>query len=75
MDSNGRCQKIDDNCKTWNDSGSCLSCYDGYTASQGKCILTTPNPAAFNTLCKRFNGPTCMECSYRSYFDNKGNCK
>lgn len=75
MDSNENCQKIDDNCRNWNNSGYCLSCYDGYSLNLGICTSSQNNLASSNPLCKRFNGNICVECSYRAFFDNIGICK
>ena len=37
---NGACKAVSDQCKTWNVStGACLSCYDGWTLSNGACVV------------------------------------
>lgn len=37
---NGECKEVSDQCKTWDGlNGDCISCYDGWTLSEGACVI------------------------------------
>jgi len=61
------CVPVDDNCNTYSDSGSCTSCYSGYSLADGVCVSVNP-------LCKTLNADgTCASC-YPQNIVHKGNC-
>lgn len=63
----GVCTQSDPLCKSYDSaSGSCLSCYNGYSLANGKCIANTSAPS--DQLCAVWNGAVCAQCSPFSYF-------
>lgn len=38
-DYNGRCKKVSDQCREWDNTGCCTSCYGGYKLSGGDCVI------------------------------------
>ncbi len=73
----GVCTPVSDQCATWDsNTGSCLTCYNGYAISAGACI-SNPNPTAGyngNPLCGKWSNTACLSCSARAYFNSLGVC-
>jgi hypothetical protein len=67
----GVCVAVSDLCRTWGTTGACLSCYAGYSLSQGQCARDNEPfvPAVNNPLCKEFASGVCQVCSERAYFN------
>ena len=56
-------------CKTYDQkSGNCLSCYQGYSISNGQCIFLV-----VDSNCKIFSNQLhkCIECIHRYFYDEK----
>jgi hypothetical protein len=72
----GVCARINILCRTHNSSnGFCLSCYPGYTISNGQCVI----PRAFalsvqDPYCLQRSGTSCIQCS-SGYFPLSGVCQ
>jgi len=53
-------------------NGACLTCYPGYSVSNGNCTLAAANGGDPN--CKKDDGSgNCIEC-YSGYFVNNRKC-
>ena len=51
-----------------------MTCYTGYTLSNGNCILSTSAPPS-NPLCAHFNtAGQCTQCQATAYFGPGGIC-
>jgi proprotein convertase subtilisin/kexin type 5 len=77
FNSNGICVSVSDNCRTFDNSGFCTGCYNGYTLSQGQCVSSSSNTASPSDAgCKTWdwNRQVCLECSSRWFFNSKGVC-
>ena len=63
----GECIVINPFCRISNETtGDCLSCYQGYIVSEGKCVPTSVDPN-----CVRFDeNQTCVRCSSRFFMRN-----
>ena len=85
MDYRGKCQKVSDWCKTWdNSNGCCTSCYQGYgNPVNGVCasapvtggsgpIVSHPLPP-YCDACDTHG--KCTKCCAGYYLDAWGNCK
>ena len=60
------CVPVSDNCHSYDASGACTSCFNGYALSQGQCQLS-------NNLCKTSNSLGCATC-YNGYVLYQNNC-
>ena len=70
------CTPVSDQCYTWNSNGECASCYGGYVLNGKECIVNpTPFTPSKDSLCRKWSSEVCLECSERSYFDQKGVCQ
>ena len=72
---NGKCTPVSDQCKTFNPSGACMSCYKGYNLIQGRCELA-PLEKVSDLGCGKWNWDkkVCLECSHRFVFNGQGVC-
>jgi hypothetical protein len=71
-DSNGKCAKVSPLCRSFKDTtGNCLSCYNGYTLSNGSCIIIS---ISYDPNCNQFNGTICIKCSRGYAFDINQTC-
>ncbi len=71
MNSNGQCQKINENCRTYNDfTGNCLTCYSGFSLKLGDCAK-----GSLQDGCSQFdsNGK-CNKCA-NGYYVSNGGCE
>ena len=67
FNSEKKCVPVDDNCNSYNEDGSCASCYTGYSVKEGVCMSVNP-------LCKTLNDDgTCASCYAQNILHN-GNC-
>lgn len=72
FDSNGQCIVVDANCK--DAVGTvCNSCYNGYTLQNNTCVKSIDQPSA-NSLCAKWNGSICTQCSTGTYLNAAGIC-
>jgi hypothetical protein len=70
FDKNGTCIRVSSQCKSYDTvNGQCLTCYIGYSLSNGTCNLD--NSSNLVTNCKKAINGTCAECSYRYYLNNQ----
>lgn len=54
---NGVCTPVSDQCHTWNEQGSCLTCFNGYVLSNGACVVNpSPFDGSSNPLCAIWDG-------------------
>ena len=57
-----------------------MSCFEGWKLENGNCIIPDSNgtngtaEAGFDPGCKIFANNSCVECSFRFYFDQSGVC-
>jgi hypothetical protein len=73
---NNVCIVVDPSCLTFDQlSGSCTSCYSGFTISTGStiCTLAAASPNS-NPYCSKWVGSVCKSCAIGSYFDDQGIC-
>lgn len=62
------------NCKTYSPlTGNCLSCYIGYSLSNGGCV-SNPNVYLLQG-CRSISGSTCLDCSQGYYFNPNNDCE
>lgn len=61
-------------CKTYNSSGNCLSCYNGYSLNEnmGTCLLSLKDPNCRSYISN--SQDVCTKCSLRFYLGNNGLC-
>jgi hypothetical protein len=73
----GICVPVSDQCKTFDLSGLCVSCYDGYSLVNGQCSQSASNTAAPSDLgCGTWDwkNQKCLKCSNNWVFNNLGAC-
>lgn len=72
LDKNGKCIKVNDQCQTWDNSGLCTSCYQGYNLSSGVCTQssTDSNCAKYDSTLKR-----CIQCATRYFLNSSSLCQ
>jgi hypothetical protein len=75
FNSNKVCQSVSGQCKTWDNSGACLTCYVGYNLENGACNLA-PISGPSDVGCAKWDwtNQVCLNCSARWVFDSKGKC-
>ncbi len=72
--STGLCTQVDPYCKSYNKTnGACLSCYDGFTLTGTKCLLSVVVNIPYCTSRSSSNG-ACLECMDGYYLSNNS-CK
>jgi len=71
----GACVPVSDQCKTFDLTGNCVSCYDGYNLVNGSCILA-PIQAPSDLGCGTWDwkNQKCLQCSNNWVFNDKGAC-
>ena len=75
----GRCLPVDDNCRTFDLDGSCLTCYKGYILNNNGVCLPDPQndnpPTDLGCGLWDWDNQRCLECS-QGYFVNtqSGQC-
>lgn len=76
FDVNRICQKVSDNCNTWDKlTGECLTCYKGYDLNNGSCVYSALNTRAPEDAgCRTWNNGVCTECSTNWVFNVNGLC-
>ena len=75
--SNGSCVQVSPQCKTYNNvSGACLSCFLGYTLTNGFCNISSieVNISTSDAGCKTWSNGTCKECYDHFAFNPNGLC-
>lgn len=73
--SNGVCTPVSDQCRTWsNTTGACLTCYNGYLLNGRNCVVDNNPTSNNNPLCAIWDGPVCLQCAERCYFNPSGIC-
>jgi hypothetical protein len=76
----GRCVTVNPLCKTWNNLGHCLSCYEGYYITSNTCIIqanyqgnlvvgSNDIPANQDPFCNQYSQGVCVKCATRTYMD------
>lgn len=73
FDSNRRCRQVNPQCNTFDvNNGACLTCYSGYSISNGNCVLTEtllpPNCLEIS------NAGQCIRCSIGYTINAEGKC-
>ena len=69
--SSGACTALNPYCATSDlSNGNCLSCYNGYSLSQGNCVIQATVTIPF---CSITQGSTCIQCIQNYYLSN-GKC-
>ena len=64
-------------CKTYNNDGSCSSCYKGYDLRNGTCSLSesnTRNPSDLGCGRWDWDNNVCLSCSKNWVFNTNRNC-
>lgn len=71
MNSNGQCEKVSEDCRTYNDfDGQCLSCYSGFALNQGKCVKDNVKGG-----CSSFDSDgKCSKCATGFYLNSNSEC-
>jgi hypothetical protein len=70
----GSCYPVNTLCRTWTNTGECLTCYPGYALSNGNCLLAVQAGSA-DPSCRRLDAQgNCLECSERFYRNVSGKC-
>ena len=75
FNNNGVCVAVSDQCQTFDRSGSCVSCYKGYTLVSGTCqqsAIEKPSDLGCGTW--DWNNKICLACSNNWVFSNNGVC-
>ena len=75
FNTNGVCVPVSDQCNTFDRSGKCVSCYKGYSLSNGKCVLI-PVQSVSDVGCGLWdwNNQKCLQCSNNWVFNANGIC-
>lgn len=61
-------------CQTYdNNTGNCLSCFNGYILQGPTCVLSSPSINQGGNNCRNWTNGRCYECSRRFYMNN-GQC-
>ena len=63
---NGVCVPVSDQCRTFNQQGQCVSCYQGYDLANGACIVSpsyTAKPSDLGCKLWDWNKQVCLTCS------------
>lgn len=64
---NGNCIVLNPLCRTSAlSTGDCLTCYQGYTLSEGNCTI----PTNYDPNCAQKSGITCLTCINGFYISN-----
>jgi hypothetical protein len=67
---------MDPLCRNYtNTQSACSACYDGYTLSNGQCIISS-SVSSENTdpYCIKLQGVTCLTCANGYYLPSNGSC-
>ena len=75
FNTNGVCVPVSDQCNTFDRSGNCVSCYKGYSLSNGKCVLASVQSVS-DVGCGLWdwNNQKCLQCSNNWVFNTNGVC-
>lgn len=75
FNSNNVCAPVSDQCNTFDKTGACLSCYKGYTLSNGKCTLA-PTQSISDVGCASWDWDRqlCKQCSNNWVFNTNKVC-
>jgi hypothetical protein len=68
-------------CKTWDNAGRCLTCYNGYFLNNNSCVIQAGSqsnptvnsgdlPASQDPYCNTYKNKTCVKCATRTYYNN-----
>ena len=71
------CVAVSDLCKTNDEAGNCLTCYEGYDLKDGACVFSASNNAHPSDLgCGTWDwkNQVCLKCSHRWFFNAKKQC-
>lgn len=75
FNSSGVCTPVSNQCKTFDLSGKCLSCYAGYNLVGGQCVLApVQNPTDPGCGTWDWKNLKCIQCSNNWIFNNNGVC-
>lgn len=77
FNANRICVAVSDQCKTFDLTGSCTSCFKGYDLINGTCIFSTSNnakPSQIGCFKWDWDNQICLECSKRWVFNNNQQC-
>jgi len=62
------CEPVNPLCKTWDNTGKCTSCYNGYTICAEGCV---PDTTAYSApLCAAYDGTRCVKCATGAWWNN-----
>ena len=71
----GVCVPVSDQCKTFNPSGACVSCYKGYNLNNGACVLAPiEKPSDLGCALWNWDQKICLECSKHWVKNSQGVC-
>lgn len=75
VSNNGVCVPVSDQCKSFDQTGACVSCYVGYNLSNGKCILA-PIGQVSDVGCATWDwkNQKCLKCSNNWVSNDFGVC-
>ena len=75
FDLQGTCVKVSDHCKSYDNSGRCVSCYKGYRLVNDKCE-EAPLESVPDLGCAQWDwdNKRCLKCSERYVFNDQGRC-
>ena len=77
LNPSGDCSMVSDLCRTYDNSGNCLTCYVGYEISNGSCVYSQSNYAKpSHGGCQNwdYNNSICLKCSTNWIFDANNRC-
>lgn len=77
FNSNKVCVAVSDQCKSHDETGNCISCYQGYDLKDGQCVFSDSNNAHPSDLgCGTWdwNNQVCLKCSSGWVFNAKKAC-
>ena len=77
FNSNKVCVQVNSLCQSYDNTGACTSCYQGYDLSNGECVLSLSNNAKpVDSGCSNWdwNSQVCLACSKNWVFNNNGVC-
>lgn len=72
------CIPVSDNCRDWDSNGQCTTCYNGYSAVNGSCVISAQplgNEVSNNLYCAKWTDSACSACAQRTFVNSHGICE
>lgn len=75
FNNNGICVPVSDQCNTYDLSGRCVTCYEGYNLVAGRCELAPiEKPSDLGCRTWDWKNRRCLQCSEHWVFNSNGVC-